>query len=356
MKLIKIIIGSIMVLLIGLGIAAFVKTGGFTSSSGSGDDDDESAPGNVTNIVTVQVAALTNITLHHYVDGYGTVDAAPATTNEPAAGGALAAPTAGVVSKVNVVAGQQVQKGDVLAELNSSTATFDYAKEEVGRQEKLFASQNTSLKNMQDAKAQLASLEIIAPVSGTVTTLNVKPGQAVDSTAIVAEVIDLNHLAVIAKIPSAQAAELQPGQEVQILTDPPVTASLSFVSPSVSQGDGTVDVWASLPPGNPLRPGQFVQFKIVSAVHTNCLAAPAAGVTTDDSGNSFVSLVNNHMSAQTQVQAGFREGDWVEVNSPGLKEGDQIVTVGAYGLADKTQLKIINPAEETSTTNSADAK
>lgn len=351
MKLIKIIIAVIMVLCLGLGLFAFIKTG---ASSSSGDDDDQSAVENTTNIVAVQVGVLTNLTLHSYVNAYGMVDAAPATANEPAAGGNLAAPSVGVVAQVNVIPGQHVQKGDVLVGLNSSTATFEYAQAELERQKELFAQQNTSRKNLEDAQAQLNSLEIAAPVSGTVTAINVRPGQAVDTTTIVAGVIDLDHLAVSAKIPAAQAAQLQPGQEVQILTDPPITASLSFVSPSVALEDGTVAIWASLPAGNSLRPGQSVQFKIVAAVHTNCLAAPAASVVTDDDGNSTIPLVKEGGEAdQTPVQIGLREGDWVEVQGTNLNAGDAVVTVGAYGLADKTQLKIVNPVEGN---NSADAK
>ncbi len=350
MKLIKIIIGGVLVLGIGLGIFAIAKMGAPTSS---GDSDDESTPNNVPALVSVQVGAIKSMTLHHYVTGYGAIDAAPATANEPAAGGPLAAPSAGVVATVNVVPGQQVQKGDVLAELNSGSASFDSAKDEMERQEKLAAQQDTSLKNVQDAKVQLESLEVIAPIPGTVTSVNVKPGQAVDSTTIVAEVIDLNRLAVTAKIPATQAGGLQAGQEMQILTDPPVTTSLSFVSPMVTTDDGTISVWAALPAGNQLRPGQFVPFKIVTAAHTNCLAAPAESVVTDDDGNSTVSLVATNTSAQTPVQVGFREGDWVEVSSPDIKEGSQVVTVGAYGLPDKTQLKITAPADETTNSPAA---
>lgn len=353
MKTIKIIIGVVLAVLIALGIVAVIKLG---PSSSGGDDDDAAAPaGNETNIVTVQTAALTNITLHRYVDGYGAVEAMPATAEKPAAGGTLAAPTAGVVTKINVVAGQQVNEGDVLAQLDSSTATFDYAQAEVKRQQALFSHQNTSVKNLNDAEAQLKSLEVIAPVSGTVTSVNVKPGQAVDSTTIVAEVIDLKRLAVGVKIPADQAADLQTGQDVQILTDPPVSASLSFVSPAVDSSDGTVAAWAALPPDGTLRPGQFVQLRIVTA-QTNCLAAPAAGVVTDDSGNSTVAKVNGKEADQTPVQTGFREGDWVGIQATNLNAGDQVVTVGAYGLADKTQIKIQNTPDDNSATNSAEAK
>jgi membrane fusion protein, multidrug efflux system len=349
MKPKQIIIG-IIVLCVGLGVLALVKMRG--SASGADESGDE----NITNIITVQVGILTNMTLHGYVDGYGTIEAAPATADQPAAGGVLAAPAAGVVYKVNAIAGQHVEKGDVLVGLNSGTATFDYAEAELDRQKKLYAQQNTSLKNVQDAEAQLASLQVASPVSGTVTRIEVKPGQAVDTSTTIAEVIDLNRLALSSKISASQANDLQTGQDVQILSDPPVTASLSFVSPAVNTDDGTVLVWASLPSDSHLRPGQFVQFKIATDVHTNCLAAPAESVVTDDDGNSSLALINGNEADQTTVQVGLREDDWVEVTATNLNAGGRVVTVGAYGLPDKTQIKIVNPAEENSATNSAAAQ
>ena len=352
MKPIKVIIGGVLVVCIAAGIFALTK---IHASSSSDDDDDTSTAENVTNTVTVQAASLQRMTLRRYVDAYGTVEAAPATASEPAAGGNLAAPTAGVVSKVNVIAGQHVNKGDVLVELNSSSVTFNSATTETERQEKLYGQQNTSLKNVEDAQAQLESLQVIAPVSGTVTSVNVKPGQAVDSTTVVAEVIDLNRLAISANIPAARANELQAGQDVQIQADPPITAALSFVSPAVSADDGTMMVWAALPAGTNLKPGQFLPLKITTEVHTNCLAAPAQSVVADDDGNSTVALVNGNEADQTQVKTGLREGDWLEVDGSGIKEGDRVVTVGAYGLADKTQIQITAPVVDGST-NSPEAQ
>lgn len=311
----------------------------------------ESANAEVPTIVSVQVGALTNITLHRYISGYGAIVAAPAVTNQPAAGGALAAPSAGIVAKINVVAGQQVQKGEVLMTLNSASATFEYAKAQLVRQQKLFAQQNTALKNVEDAAAQLASLEVVAPVSGTVTMLNVQPGQSVDTTTTVAEVIDLGRLALSVKIPSAQAGQLQVGQEAQIASEPAITASLSFVGSTVDPADGTVLAWALLPPDSGLRPGEFVQFKVVTETQTNCLAAPGESVVTDESGESDVWLVNGDQATKTNVDIGLREDDWVEITAPGLKSGDTVVTVGAYGLPDKTQIKILNPNNQANVSN-----
>jgi membrane fusion protein, multidrug efflux system len=350
MKVKQIVISLIVVLCAGLGVFALIESHRRAASAG-----EEEAPG--TTVVSVQVGSLKRVTLHRYVSGYGTVEPAPATTNEPAAAAPLAAPTAGVVADVYVAEGQHVQKGQVLMTLNSSGATLDYAEAEAARQKKLYAQQNTSLKNLQGAEAQLAALRVVAPLSGTVTRVNVKPGAAVDVNTVVAELMDLKRLVVNAAIPASEAVELKTGQEVQVLTQTPVTATLSFVSPTVNPNNGTVLARAVLPADNGLQPGQFVQLQIVTATHTNCLAAPEESVVTDVSGQSVISLVQGNEAIQTPVKTGFHESGWTEVRGAGLMASDNVVTVGAYGLPDKTQIEVVNPSEgETSTTNSSSSQ
>jgi len=344
----KLIITVIVVAAAGAGVYAFIKSRGPEAAP-----DEEKTP----SVVTVQLGALTNVTLHRYVEGYGTIEAAPATAEQPAAGATLAAPVAGVVAKVNVIAGQQVKKGDVLAELNSGAMTVDSAEQEVERQKQLYAQQNASLKNLQSAEAQLASLRVVAPLSGTVTRVNVKAGESVDVNTAVAEVIDLNRLAVSAAIPAAEAKDLKTGEEVQVLTDPPASATLAFISPAVDAASGTVLTRATLAADSGLRPGQFVQLKIVTAVHANCLAAPAEGVVTDEDGKSVIAVVKSDEAAQTPVQTDLRENGWVEISGTGLKAGDSVVTIGAYGLPEKTKIRVLGSAtDETTTTNSTPAK
>ncbi len=93
----------------GLGVVALVKSHSETSESGG----NETTP----TIVTVQTGALKLATLHGYVQGYGTIEPASASAEQPAASAPLAAPSAGVVTKVNVIAGQPVTNGEVLVEL-----------------------------------------------------------------------------------------------------------------------------------------------------------------------------------------------------------------------------------------------
>jgi len=351
MKPKSIIIGILVVLCAGAGVYFLVKSRGAASASGGEE-------GNVPTIVTVQTGALQHMTLRRTIAGYGTVAPAPATVTEPAADAPLSAPGAGVVAKVNVVEGQHVEKGDVLIVLNSGTATAAYAEAEVERQNKLYAEHNTSLKNLQDAEAQLALLQIVAPLSGTVVSLNVKPGAAVDVNTVVAEVMDLNRLVVRTDVPESEANELKSGEGVEISGTgvSPVTngqdahatirTTVSFVSPTVDTNTAAVRAWAALPPDSGFRPGQFVPLRIVTAVHTNCLAAPEESVVTGGNGHSVISLVHDDEAVQTPVQTGFRQNGWVEIQGTGLKAGDTVVTVGAYGLPEKTQIQVVNPTNE----------
>jgi membrane fusion protein (multidrug efflux system) len=55
-----------------------------------------------------------------------------------------------------------------------------------------------------------------------------------------------------------------------------------------------------------------------------------------------VYVVEGDKAVQTPVKTGLRDGNLVEVMGEGLKEGDTIVTVGAYGLPKETKIKTTN--------------
>ncbi len=351
MKAKQIVIGIIVVVCVGAGAFAFFRWRHQDTEAAADEDKPEPT------VVSVQVGAIRRMTLHRYLTAYGTVEPAPATAGGAAAAARLAATVAGVVSRINAVEGQRVEKGDVLMEINSSGLTLKYAEEELARQKKLYAEQNTSLRNLQNAEAQLAVLRVVTPLSGVVTHVNVTPGASVDATTVVAEVVDLSRLTVRAEIPASDAAELKPGQGAQTLTEPPVTGALSFVSSTVDTNNGTVLARADLPPESGLRTGQFVQLRVETGSHSNCLAAPAESVVTDIAGQSVISVVKGDEAAQTPVKTGYREDGWVEVDGAGLKAGDSVVTVGAYGLPDKTKIEVAKSAEsDASQTNSARLK
>lgn len=298
--------------------------------------------------VAVQVGKITRATLRGYVTAYGTVQPAPA-GEKPAASARVAPAVAGVIAKVNCAEGREVKQGDVLFQLDSRAAdvAVEFAEKTLDRQQKLANVDGTSQRVLQDAQQQLDAarvqqqfLQVRSPLDGTVTHLNVKAGEAVDLTTVLAEITDLGRLEVSAGVPSDLATLLKSGQSVSLQTEPPVNAVVSFVSTVVDPANGTLIVRAALPASAGLRPGQFVGLHVETQQRTNCLAAPAESVVTDDSGESFVAIVNGDEAVRTPVKTGLQENGLIEVESNDIKEGDTVVTTGAYGLPPKTKVRI----------------
>jgi membrane fusion protein (multidrug efflux system) len=336
------------VIIVALGVGAFFLLRFIRGAGGGESSDEQETP----TVVTVQTGKLQRATLHGYVHGFGSVAPAPAEKGAPAASAGVASPVAGVVTEVKVWEGGQVRQGDLLFQLDSRVADVAaaFAQKTLDRQQELLRLKNTSQKAVQDAEQQLAAakaqqelLRIRAPLSGTVTRVNLRPGEAVDLTTVLATITDLSRLVVTADIPAAEAGLLQAGQKVDLESDPPAESSVSFVSPGIEASNGTVVMRAPVPETSGLRAGQFARLRIVTVVHDHCLAAPAESIVKNTAGQEVVAVVTNDEAIQVPVKTGLRENGWVEVEAPGLQEGQTVVTAGAYGLPEKTKIHIQNP-------------
>ena len=67
---------------------------------------------------------------------------------------------------------------------------------------------------------------------------------------------------------------------------------------------------------------------------------PRESVVKTDDERVIYYVVDGDKAVQTPVKTGLRDGNLVEVEAEGLKEGDTIVTAGAYGLPKETKVKI----------------
>ena len=103
---------------------------------------------------------------------------------------------------------------------------------------------------------------------------------------------------------------------------------------------GAVDI--SIPTEARLRPGQFVRVRIITDERRDCLAVPSQSVVKNEKGESVICLVSGKMAVQHPVKVGFREGDMIEIHSLMLKPGVEVVTTGAYGLPEKSKIRILN--------------
>src|SRR5207237_10535317 len=104
-----------------------------------------------------------------------------------------------------------------------AAVTVKFSEKTLDRQQTLAKTERTSQKNVQDAeqqlacaRAQLALLQICAPIAGTVTKVNVKTGEAADLTTVLAEMIDLDRLVVNFNVAGADLATLKTGQTAEM--------------------------------------------------------------------------------------------------------------------------------------------
>lgn len=346
---------------VGIGILAVVIVAIVVLRSlGSGPGEEE-----VTTDVAVHVAEIGRASLRRFVTAYGRVEAEPAGRGTPAGGALLTPFVDGVVSQIDGVEGRPVAKGAVLFRLDSRMAEVavqkarqqaDFAEKAFQRQEALLASDGTSQRAYLEARqardaarSELAAAEtdlayhrIATPIAGTVVHLNVKLGQHVDPTTVLAQVVDLNRLVVRAGVPAREIGSVEVGQPVLVgRGDDAPTGAVTVLGRDVDLTNGTYRVLASVPPGAGLLPGQFTDVRIVVERHDSVLVVPEASLVTSPDGESWISVVEGEQAVRTSVTPGIREGGMVEVSGEGVTEGTRVVTDEAYSLPEETRIRIV---------------
>ncbi|MFO0587470.1 MAG: efflux RND transporter periplasmic adaptor subunit [Polyangiaceae bacterium] len=364
------------------------------SSTAHGEDADD-----VVTEVPVRTAAVTRATLHRYVEAFGSVTPDAAHDGLPPAGTHLAAPIAGVLAKMSCSEGDHVEAGAPLFQLDARAASaeeqkaaaavaptraalarlklnVDHAQLECDRTKRMQTQGLASDKDVREAELVLSSAKedlaeaeaktseaqttlqathvarslttVRAPLAGTVVRIHVSPGETVDATTVLADIVDLSRLVVTAQIPAAELSLLKPGQVVDLDADAhkdPARAatlgSLAFVGLDVDPKTDTGLVRASIPKDAPLRPGQHVRIRIAVEEHANVLAVPEAGVVNVPDVGPVIAILDGDTAKQRPVEVGLRENGLVEVKADGLTEGTKIVTEGAYGLPRETRVRVL---------------
>ena len=208
------------------------------------------------------------------------------------------------------------------------------------------------------AQAQLSYTEIRSPIDGAVTDRPVWPGETPPAGTPLITVMDTTSVVARAHIPQAQAALLKPGDAATI-SDPEagsVPAKVTIVSPALDPGSTTVEVWVEAQnKSGALRPGSTVQVQIVARTIDNAVVIPVQALLKTPAGATSAMVVDDKSRAhQTDVETGIENGNEVQITK-GLQPGQTVVTTGAYGLPDNTQIKVVG-TQPASTTGSGEAK
>lgn len=196
------------------------------------------------------------------------------------------------------------------------------------------------------AEALLSYSEIRSPIDGVVTDRPLFPGELASANQPLLTLMNTSHLIAKSHIAQSQAATLKVGDaaNIQIGVDDFVPAKVSLVSPALDPGSTTIEVWVETSkPSAELRPGMTVQVSITAATAKDAVLVPKASVLESPEAGSFVMLAGKDGFAhQTPVQLGLRGATDTQI-AKGVSAGDSVIASGAYGLPDKTKIKIETP-------------
>jgi membrane fusion protein (multidrug efflux system) len=269
----------------------------------------------------------------------------------------------GVVTAVNVRIGQNVRRGQVLAQIDDILlrqnmaqlqTQIDHANDLYNRQKNLWdqkigtevqflnaKSQKESLeKQMAVLRSQLDMYKIKSPISGTIDQMDLKVGQAVMPGASGIRVINANNLKVKALVAESYVGKVRQGGEVTvILPDIPdsVNTQVSFVSRTIDQVSRSFPVEVRLPSRNAFRPNMLAILRITDYRNDKVVAIPLNVIQKAETGD-YVFIAENGKAKRVAIQTGkFADGK-AEIIS-GLKPGDQLIIKGMQDLDDGDTVK-----------------
>ncbi len=135
------------------------------------------------------------------------------------------------------------------------------------------------------AQRALAETELIAPVGGTVTELNVQMGEMANAGQTAAILADLETLVVEIGLDESDIAQVSPNQEALVILDAfddvELRGTITHIAPTAQTQSGVVlyDVTIALDPsGLPVRVGMTADVEIITSSAENVLLAPLKAV------------------------------------------------------------------------------
>lgn len=267
----------------------------------------------------------------------------------------------GVVTHVLVTEGQQVQKGQVLAQIDNSViersiesmeAQLDLARSVFERQENLWKQKiGTEVQylqakaNKESLEKQLASLReqnemyrIKAPVSGSVDEIHVKVGENIAPGMPAVRVVNASDLKLIANVSEAYVTAIKKGNKV-VVTIPElkqdIEATVTFVGRTIDPLSRTFDVEVQLPSRPELRPNMTATVKVVFNTENAAFVVPV-NIIQEINSEKVVYVAEsdgkNTVARRKVITVHGVYGNLAQVS--GLNAGDKVITIGYQGLND----------------------
>lgn len=261
----------------------------------------------------------------------------------------------GVVSKINIIEGQHVNKGQVLAIVESpefaklqeayatSKSNLEFLKLEFERQKTLSEENVNSKKVFQRTKADYetekarfaslgkqlsllnlssnsvtASMPVVAPISGYVTNVNIKIGSNAEVGKPLLSIVDNSKLHVDLLVYEKDLGKVKPGQTIRfVLTNQgnkEVKGKVFNISQSFENETKSVAVHADIQnPGPGLIPGMYVN-ALINVGSNTVPALPNEAIVKADGREYIFILEEEHEEESHDTQKGHKHEDGPEHN------------------------------------------
>ena len=275
--------------------------------------------------------------------------------------------TNGIVEKIFVDEGDRVAEGQMLAQLadeekkvalHKAEIQYENAKRELERKEKSWNEKIISKaeydkaeyeKDVAEAERHKAKVDmdraiIHAPFTGVVTTRFIEKGQNINPQAQLFTILDTDPLEARIYLPEKEVLALRPNQSVMLALnsqkDIRFQGQIKQINPAVDSKTGTVKVTVvvSNAPAA-VRPGSFVDVRLVTQNHENALLVPKKAVV-EEAGERFAFVINTDHAVRRAIQIGFTDDQNAEILW-GLEAGDLVVTSGQGSLREGSKTEII---------------
>lgn len=185
----------------------------------------------------------------------------------------------GELIKVNLINYGTVQSGTVLVQMKGDN------------NDDQMASLNTSLSdaqaNLKKAQESLAKYNAVAPISGTVLSVGLQPGQTVPTDTTAVSIADTSIMTVEIKVDSMNVSYVKAGMSCDIVQydmngdQTTVPGTVTSVSLEGKNENGVSYFPATIQVENPdgqLRPGMYVEYSMTASQVDDCLQVPLQAV------------------------------------------------------------------------------
>lgn len=187
------------------------------------------------------------------------------------------------------------------------------------------------------ANAASAQIPVLAPISGEVVERLVAPGQVVQAGQTQAFTIsDLSTVWVLANVYQADLAYVHSGEDVSVQTDAYPQAfhgRISYISPALDPNTRTLQARVVVDnPGEKLKRDMYCTVTVTAGKVANAIAVPNASVLHDENNQPFIYVaVGANQFGRREVETGASENGLTQILK-GIGPGDKVVGDGSLFL------------------------